>query len=693
MKTRKRFYLMASIMMLMAIPLLLGTIVPTLTALADGDSSFIEHTIAGNFDGAYSVYATDVDGDGNVDVLGAAYDADDITWWENNSDESFTEHTIAGNFNGARSVYATDVDGDDDVDVLGAAYYDGIAWWENDGDENFAEHAIASYRTHLVYATDVDGDDDIDVLGTVYSTYNYTWRIIWWENDGSENFTVHTVASSSGPDYTGSISATDLDGDGDMDLLVGGDHPVWWENDGSENFTAHTIYSAWDSTYSLCAADLDGDGDVDVLGTAFDDDDVVWWENDGDENFTRHIIDSYFEGARSVYASDVDDDGDVDVLGAAATADDVAWWENDGDENFTEHTIADNFDGARSVYAIDVDGDGDVDVLSTASVADDITWWEQVPALSISDVSITEGDGGSVNAVFSVTLSITSTQVVMVEYATADGSATAPADYTAILSTTLTFPPGASTRFITVSVQGDTEDELDEIFWVNLANPVNASLSDAQGQGTILDDDGCVVYLPLILRNAGPPLPPVLDDISNPDGDGNYTVSWSAVSGATTYTLEEDDNDAFSSPTTVYLGSSTSKSVSSKDVGTYYYQVQASNSFGSSDWSNIELVKVTVEPPPCDVSCSTPSGYCTGSWTVNISCESGSFSSSKNCYLVSDPVWGTITHCDVTRTYSLSGRTYYMDVEYWNVYPSKCYLRAWVWGGVFGSDKQYCKNY
>jgi hypothetical protein len=66
-----------------------------------------------------------------MDVLGAASGADDITWWENDGNESFTENTIAGNFNGANSVYATDVDGDGDMDALGSALIDDdITWWQ-----------------------------------------------------------------------------------------------------------------------------------------------------------------------------------------------------------------------------------------------------------------------------------------------------------------------------------------------------------------------------------------------------------------------------------------------------------------------------------------------------------------------------------------------------------------------------------
>ncbi|GAF91433.1 unnamed protein product, partial [marine sediment metagenome] len=123
---------------------------------------------------------------------------------------------------------------------------------------------------------------------------------------------------------------------------------------------------------------------------------------------------------------------------------------------------------------------------ATLTILDD----DPSPSLSINDVSVVEGNSGSVNTVFSVTLSAASSKPITVEYGTADGSATAPTDYTAIPTTTLTFAPGVTTQLLTVSVQGDTLDEPDETFWINLANAVNASIGDAQGQGTIIDDDG-----------------------------------------------------------------------------------------------------------------------------------------------------------------------------------------------------------
>ena len=108
------------------------------------------------------------------------------------------------------------------------------------------------------------------------------------------------------------------------------------------------------------------------------------------------------------------------------------------------------------------------------------------------------------------------------------------------------------------------------------------------------------LYLPLVLNDAGPPtVAPVLNAINNPSGNYEYTVSWGAADKADEYTLQEDDNASFSSPTTVYQGGLTSTNISGQDLGTYYYRVKASNEFGESGWSNVESTTVTVEKPPC----------------------------------------------------------------------------------------------
>jgi hypothetical protein len=109
--------------------------------------------------------------------------------------------------------------------------------------------------------------------------------------------------------------------------------------------------------------------------------------------------------------------------------------------------------------------------------------------ISISDVSVTEGDTGTTDAVFSVALSAASAQEVTVDFATADDTATAPADYVAATGT-LTFAPGETEKTVTIAVNGDTLVESDETFFVNLSNATGgATIADGQGVGTIIDDD------------------------------------------------------------------------------------------------------------------------------------------------------------------------------------------------------------
>ena len=96
------------------------------------------------------------------------------------------------------------------------------------------------------------------------------------------------------------------------------------------------------------------------------------------------------------------------------------------------------------------------------------------------------------------------------------------------------------------------------------------------------------------LTTCTPPSTPTLNDPGATDTDGNYTVSWSSVSGATNYTLEEDTSSSFSSPTVVYSGASTSKYITGKSNGTYYYRVKACNACGCSGWSNVEDIVVEI---------------------------------------------------------------------------------------------------
>jgi microcystin-dependent protein len=111
------------------------------------------------------------------------------------------------------------------------------------------------------------------------------------------------------------------------------------------------------------------------------------------------------------------------------------------------------------------------------------------PTISVGNVSQNEGNSGTTNFGFNFTLSNPSTQNISVQYATADVSAQAGSDYTAV-SGTVTFNPGETSKTVNVAVNGDTTNELDETFKLNLNNPINATLLSTSATGTISTDDG-----------------------------------------------------------------------------------------------------------------------------------------------------------------------------------------------------------
>ena len=114
------------------------------------------------------------------------------------------------------------------------------------------------------------------------------------------------------------------------------------------------------------------------------------------------------------------------------------------------------------------------------------------PLISAAPVDVTEGNTGSTPASFNLSLSAASPQVVSVSYATSDGTAVAGSDYTSA-SGTVTFPAGVTSSPVVVNVTGDTLDEPNETFYVNLSAAVDASIASEAIAGRILDDDGGVI--------------------------------------------------------------------------------------------------------------------------------------------------------------------------------------------------------
>jgi hypothetical protein len=349
--------------------------------------TFVEATVDSVFDGPAGVYVADVDGDGKKDILGAASNQGDIAWWQNDGAHpvTWTKQIVAPSFGGAIFVYAEDVDGDLDTDILGAAWNrDQIAWWSNGGQDSivWTKQIIAGGQTqaHEVFACDLDKDGDIDVLGASAGLGDITW----WRNDGGTPIVWTEQVIDSICWGARSVRAADFDGDGDMDVVgaaLVSDEVCWYRNDGGTPiaWTEIAISSTFGGSHMVRVADVDGDDDPDVVGTAYRANQIAWWENQGGDSvvWVKHVITSELIGAVTGCPADIDNDGDIDVLGTGQSSDDVIWWENQGGDPpvWGRHDIDLEFAGAWPAHADDIDGDGCTDVVAGGADADRIKWW------------------------------------------------------------------------------------------------------------------------------------------------------------------------------------------------------------------------------------------------------------------------------------------------------------------------------
>ena len=320
---------------------------------------------------AAAVFAADMDADGRIDVLVVA--GGKILWFKNTDGQgNFGNAREISTDIGAYSVFTGDVDNDGDMDVSFSAN-NTIGWFENlDGEGNFGSQNVISttYESpQNALLSDLDGDGDLDILSAVGFYEN---KVVWFKNtNGQGNFVEQQVLTTDIERSDDAISS-DMDGDGDLDIIVvskklEGNRVIWFENtNGLGNFNSTPYVIDMENIYNpevLFAADFDNDNDLDiVVGTL--NMGVVWYKNNGNGTFGNQLsIDGEIENITSLFASDLDNDGDSDLLLSSGTGDRVAWHKNtNGQGNFGSANEVANINGANGPYQLqsaDIDGDGD----------------------------------------------------------------------------------------------------------------------------------------------------------------------------------------------------------------------------------------------------------------------------------------------------------------------------------------------
>lgn len=290
----------------------------------------------------------DVDRDGDPDFIGTRYKPGLIFWLECPAKplkQRWVSHLIDDKVDGIHGLLVSDVDVDGQLDLLANSaqpagpFANSLVWYKTPkqaGDaKNWPRQVIANGNapglSHYLGVGDVNGDGRPDAAsgakGGPQDKEGLGEWFAWWEApaSGKGPWKKHLLSDKE-PGAT-NIHPADVNGDGKVDFIASRGHGhglLWFE---APSWKIHDIHKTLEGPHCLQIADIDGDGDIDAATCAKDDQIAAWFENDGKGNFTTHII-GREQAAYDIRAVDMDSDEDLDLLVAGQASRNVVWYEN-----------------------------------------------------------------------------------------------------------------------------------------------------------------------------------------------------------------------------------------------------------------------------------------------------------------------------------------------------------------------------